>query len=95
MRLRVKDWFHAKKMQEKGRDVINNPVFAILGETEKAYKVFIADTIEYVTYWCPKSCVTEVPNWGKYGVSHRETLTDVSFEEVLKMWKSENLVITV
>lgn len=89
MRLVVKDWFHENKMKELKKDVQSTNVYAILKETEKAYNVLVGDTRECMTYWVSKSCVIEVSEIDKYGMSHKECLENVTFEEAFEDWKAE------
>lgn len=54
----VPEWFAAKKFSEKGYNFYSPEILAILGETEKAYKVIIGDYFHrYLTTWCPKSII--------------------------------------
>lgn len=60
----VAEWFACKKFREAGRSFYDNRVFAIIGETEKAYNVVLGDAFKHITTWCPKSLVSvnETPN---------------------------------
>lgn len=54
----VAEWFAAKVFKEKrGTNFFDNRIFAIIGETEKAYNVILGTAIKYLTTWCPKSLV--------------------------------------
>ena len=61
--LYVKEWLASKKSTEAGRHgSYTSTIWGILGETEKAAKVFVAaDGCGILTYWVPKSqIVTEL-----------------------------------
>lgn len=81
-RMAVKDWFHAKKMNEMHRNVQNTDVFAILKESEKALQVMVGDASHgCMVYWAPKSCLVEVEAEDAQGKRHPEALTGLTYEE--------------
>lgn len=54
----VKEWFAAKKFYELKRTrLFSNNIFAIYGETEKAYHCLVGDIGSIVATWVPKSLV--------------------------------------
>lgn len=54
----IAEWFAAKVFKEKrGTNFFDNRIFAIIGETEKAYNVILGTAIKHLTTWCPKSLV--------------------------------------
>lgn len=56
--LAVAEWFAAKKFKEiMGTSNFDNRIFAIIGETEKAYNVILGTMFNHVTTWVPKSLV--------------------------------------
>lgn len=58
-RLIVAEWFAAKKFAEKNRRMYDDRIFAIIGETEKAYNVVLGNAFTgHLTTWCPKSLVS-------------------------------------
>lgn len=64
------EWFANKAFTEfykkyaRKYEGFDNRIFAILGETEKAYKVMLGSIFNHITTWCPKSLVSvdENPN---------------------------------
>ena len=56
--LEIADWFVSKKARENGRKVIAGNAVAVIGETEKAYKVIFGDVVAPMTFWAPKSLCT-------------------------------------
>lgn len=56
--LEIADWFVSKKARENGRKIIAGNAVAVIGETEKAYKVIFGDVVAPITFWAPKSLCT-------------------------------------
>ena len=55
---RMKEWFFQKVAKEVGAPrVWNNTLFAVFGETEKAYHAIVGSVTFKKTLWIPKSCV--------------------------------------
>lgn len=58
--LQVAEWFAFKKFQEKGHTKsFDNHIFAIIGESEKAYNCILGTAFNSVCTWVPKSLVEE------------------------------------
>lgn len=56
--LQVKEWFAAKKFNEiRHSRMFDNTLFAIIGETEKAYNCLVGSLATMVCTWVPKSLV--------------------------------------
>lgn len=53
--LEIADWFVGKKARENGMTIWSGHAVAIIGETEKAYKVIWGDVTKPITFWAPKS----------------------------------------
>lgn len=53
--LNIADWFVGKKAAENGMRIWGGHAVAIIGETEKAYKVIWGDVTKPMTFWAPKS----------------------------------------
>lgn len=66
----VAEWFANKAFTEFYKkyghkyEGFDNRIFAIIGETEKAYNVILGTAIKHIATWCPKSLVSvdEEPN---------------------------------
>lgn len=57
--LAVAEWFAARKFKEiRGLKAFDNRIFAVIGETEKAYNVVLGTACNHVTTWAPKSLVS-------------------------------------
>lgn len=56
--LQVKEWFAAKKFREiRNSRIYDNTLFAIIGETEKAYNCLVGSLATMINTWVPKSLV--------------------------------------
>ena len=53
--LEIAEWFTDKKAAENGLRVYDGDVIAIIGETEKAYKVIFSCMQKPLIFWAPKS----------------------------------------
>lgn len=64
--LQVKEWFAAKKFREiRNSRLYSNALFAIIGETEKAYNCMIGGLSTMIATWVPKSLVEVDESEGK------------------------------
>lgn len=53
--LEIAEWFMNKKAAENGLKVYSGEVVAVIGETEKAYKVIFGSMQKPMVFWAPKS----------------------------------------
>lgn len=93
-KLLVKDWFHEKQMNEKGRDVQTTEIFGIIKESAKAMYVMVGTPNARMCYWVPKSCVYEADdtlaqyeNWE--GTQDFTEYGDKAYEECAWHFESE------
>lgn len=82
--LEVAEWFLSKKAKELGRRTFVGDVPAIIGETEKAYKVIVNAIRNTTTMWVPKSLCT----WVKVSKFYHQTRTFENWEDGMN-WVSE------
>lgn len=65
--LEIADWFLCKKAKELGwKPMYSGSVAAIVGETEKAFKVIVNAIVNTTTIWVPKSLCTWETVEGRY-----------------------------
>ena len=61
---KVAEWFANKAFIEFNKkygykyEGFDNRIFAIIGETEKAYNVIIGTPFNHIATWCPKSLIS-------------------------------------
>ena len=76
--LEVKEWFAAKAYRETGKSkIFSDQIFAIFGETEKAYKVMLGSEYRHIVTWVPKSLVSAADSKG----SQKNTFYCQDYEE--------------
>lgn len=77
--LEIAEWFTDKKAAENGLRVYGGDVVAVIGETEKAYKVIFGSMQKPMTFWAPKSLC----KWVK---SEKRTITG-TYEDGMKAYR--------
>lgn len=78
----AKDWILNKVAQEKRKNIVENKIFAVTKETEKAYQVILVGAgLRAISTWLPKAAVEEIE-------TEKETLFE-DYEKAMMHFNSE------